>query len=263
MAGSQETQKSTETDDTRTPAKSGTHDNHAANDAQKPPAKGPRPRRLPPGKKGVQRRPKGRPTTLNRRIINKITKLVAEGKPERVAAQIVGISSNTLSGWYNRGLLAEHENETEGNGPLFRDFALKLDKARGLALAVRLDRIDKAAAGGATVREKTGIDKQGNTYTEKQYAAPDWRADAFVLERTQGEFKKAQQLELSGTVRHEQVSLNLQLDDIPPGKLIELAATLRKMIPAQSAQSEQSGSEAPPVAHPALPAPSPSESAPL
>jgi hypothetical protein len=62
--------------------------------------------------------------------------------------------------------------------------------------------VQKAAAGGYVLKETTRRFRGPTgweTETERTYAAPDWRAAGWVLERTYGpEFRRLTQVELSG-----------------------------------------------------------------
>jgi hypothetical protein len=48
----------------------------------------------------------------------------------------------------------------------------------------RLARLEQAGRGGAVVSERTVQHADGRVLTERTYAQPDWRVDAFYLERT-------------------------------------------------------------------------------
>jgi hypothetical protein len=56
-------------------------------------------------------------------------------------------------------------------------------RTRAQDIARRVARIDQAAQGGAVLSEHTTTYPNGRVVKEVRYAAPDWRADAWHLER--------------------------------------------------------------------------------
>jgi len=59
----------------------------------------------------------------------------------------------------------------------------QLSRTRAQDIARRVTRIDQAAQGGAVLAEHTTTYPNGRVVREVRYAAPDWRADAWYLER--------------------------------------------------------------------------------
>ncbi len=58
-----------------------------------------------------------------------------------------------------------------------------LSRARAKDDASRVKQLTEAARGGQLVFERTHTKADGSVTTERRFAAPDWRAHAWILER--------------------------------------------------------------------------------
>lgn len=109
----------------------------------------------------------GRPTLLNPTRQAALLSAIEEGLPLKEAAEIAGISYNTLNHWQNRGA-------NESAPPEFRQFCQLLRRSQALAMQVNVSAIRDAAK-------------------------RDWRAAAWILERRfPADFARQQQIEHSG-----------------------------------------------------------------
>ena len=93
----------------------------------------------------------GRPTLLNPARQSVLLNAIKEGMPLKQAAEIAGISYDTLNHWRNRG-------EVECSPPEYRQFCQLLRRSQAVAMQVNLSYIHQAAS-------------------------RDWRAAAWMLER--------------------------------------------------------------------------------
>lgn len=93
----------------------------------------------------------GRPTLLNPARQSALLRAIEQGMPLKQAAEIAGISYDTLNHWRNRG-------EVECAPPEYRQFCQLLRRSQAVAMQVNLSFIHQAAS-------------------------RDWRAAAWVLER--------------------------------------------------------------------------------
>ena len=109
----------------------------------------------------------GRPTLLNPTRQATLLNAIEEGLPLKEAAEIAGISYDTLNHWTKRG-------ESESAPPEFRQFCQLLRRSQALAMQVNVSAIREAAK-------------------------RDWRAAAWILERRfPADFARQQQIEHSG-----------------------------------------------------------------
>lgn len=165
----------------------------------------PRTSRNPPGTHPTP----GRPGYLtNTDTANRILKALKTGLPLKHAAAAAGISYNALNNWTNRGIAAQ-EAKTAGHKVrkselVYLEFAEAVARARAEGLERCAANIANVAEGGFVVKETTRRfwDKTAGewvTETDIVRAAPDWRASAWVLERTDREhFGRSAQVEVSG-----------------------------------------------------------------
>lgn len=114
------------------------------------------------GVHGGQRRPIGRPTKLTAELTERIAYAVERGLTWEVAAQAVGVHEGTLLEWRKRG---EQEHD-EGRDTVFANLYRELTRARATAEERLVDAVLRAA-------------------TKDDY--PDWRAAAWLLERSRPE----------------------------------------------------------------------------
>jgi hypothetical protein len=116
-----------------------------------------------------------RPTILTTEIQTAVCADAGRGLPLKHIAEGLGIGYSTLKRWLADG--------KRGKGEPFQALWAGYTQARAADLAERLSRIDAAAKGGAVVREVLRTAARGNPILERTYSAPDWRADAWILER--------------------------------------------------------------------------------
>jgi len=122
----------------------------------------------------------GRTTKLTPQIQESIVRAVTAGAPYYQACLLAGVGTTTASEWLERG---EGRHPTRSCTPQLASFAAAITHAKASDEIRRIARIDAAARGGAIIHEKTTRFPDGRVVTETQRAAPDWRADAFHLER--------------------------------------------------------------------------------
>jgi hypothetical protein len=121
----------------------------------------------------------GRTTKLTAQIQEAIVRAVTAGAPLVTAAELAGIDKGTVLEWMRRG----EERDDRPLKPLYANFANAVTHARASDETRRVARIDAAGRGGAVIYEKVTTYPDGRTVTERHVAPPDWRADAFHLER--------------------------------------------------------------------------------
>jgi hypothetical protein len=127
----------------------------------------------------------GRRTTLTPAIQEAILHAVADGVPYIQAAALAAVPERTAHLWRQRG---EGLCPDRPATPLYVQFVQSLTHARARDEARRIARIDQAGEGGTVVERTTTTRtlKDGTTVTEtrERYSKPDWRADAWHLERS-------------------------------------------------------------------------------
>jgi hypothetical protein len=121
----------------------------------------------------------GRVSKLTPQVHASIVRAVTVGVPLGQAAQLAGIDHATALEWVARGE-GRHSRATR---PIYAEFAEAIARAKATDEARRLARLELAGRGGAVLHEKTTTFADGRVVVEKQFAPPDWRCDAFVLER--------------------------------------------------------------------------------
>jgi hypothetical protein len=121
----------------------------------------------------------GRQPKLTPTVHTAITQAVTVGVPLVEAAVLAGIDKATVLEWMARGE-GRHQRPSR---PIYADFADAITRARAIDESRRIARLEQAGRGGAMVQEKTVTFPDGRHVTERTYTPPDWRADAFVLER--------------------------------------------------------------------------------
>ena len=145
----------------------------------------PTPSRQPhtPSRRG---RGRGRVTKLTPALQQAIVNAVAGGVPFMTACHLAGITHEIGYEWIRRG---EDTHATRPSAPIYVQFAQAITHARAQDETRRLLQISQAGKGGAVVHQRTveKLNAAGEVIsrtTEVQHAPPDWRADAFVLERS-------------------------------------------------------------------------------
>jgi hypothetical protein len=151
-------------------------------------------------------RGRGRPTLCTPETTQKILTAIETGVPITAAAQAAGIHYATLANWQNRGQNAADIAHNGGTIPqeeaCYLDFFERVARARARGLEARLSRVVSIAEGGFVTKrtERTFQSKSGPVVeVEEAFSPPDWRALAWVLERSHREFfGKSERVELSG-----------------------------------------------------------------
>jgi hypothetical protein len=125
----------------------------------------------------------GRTPKLTPEVQKLIVEAVAACAPRKYAAKRAGVDDSTVRKW----ILAGRKQKCG----IYRTFFTLIKKAEADAIITRVARISKAAQGGQVIEKTsktiTTTDRQGKavttvTVTEK-HAAPQWTADAWMLER--------------------------------------------------------------------------------
>jgi len=120
----------------------------------------------------------GRTTKLTPQVHEAIVRAVTAGVPVVQAAQLVGIGQSTVLQWLQRGE-GRAKRSAEAR---YVEFVEAITRARAFDEARRLARLEQAGRGGAVVHEKTTQYADGRVITERTYAPPEWRCDAWYLE---------------------------------------------------------------------------------
>jgi hypothetical protein len=108
-----------------------------------------------------------------------IAAAVKLGMTLTAAAGRLGIGHASVSEWLARGE-GRHERKPT---PITVAFAEAIARARAEHEGRRLARLEVAAQGGAITYRRTVTSEAGKEVVEERYAPPDWRADAWVMER--------------------------------------------------------------------------------
>ena len=153
----------------------------------------------------------GRITGCTEDVIDQICEGVLLGLPNKDLAAAAGISTDTFYQWMRWG---KGKEEPAKDVEVFQYLVARMAKANKERLAKHLNNIADISEGGQVVSEKIVELPNGTRTTEKQYAKGDWRASAWILERTAKEFAKVEQRNIkhSGKVEHENKSLEVKLE---------------------------------------------------
>jgi hypothetical protein len=152
-----------------------------------------------------------RPTKLTPVLQTAIVQAVTAGLHVIEAAALAGIAKSTVLQWLQRG----EGRSRRGTQARYVDFVDALSRARAQDEARRIARIDQAGRGGTVVHERISTRPDGTVITERQYSQPDWRSDAWHLERRYRErWSRRVQADLAVEVRQaaESVARELGLD---------------------------------------------------
>ena len=132
----------------------------------------------------------GRPSAFTEETKTKILTAIGAGNSLSISAQYAAINYETLRLWLKRG---EHADEKKD--PEFFGFFVAIKKAQADAEALSVGRIRQAAKGGAILERTTVTTERTNksgvttttTRSTERYAPPQWQADAWWLERMNGQ----------------------------------------------------------------------------
>ncbi|MFK0279570.1 hypothetical protein ACIQVL_03715 [Streptomyces sp. NPDC090499] len=139
------------------------------------------------------RRPKGgRPRLLSEEVEARLVAASRTGVAVELAAEMAGVSRSTFLAWMARGR-AEVDAREEGQKPdpaeeEYADLFEKVRAARATAAARAMMNIRRVADGGIVTKVTTRRFRDSVTgeiveETVEDRTAPDWRADAWYLER--------------------------------------------------------------------------------
>ena len=120
----------------------------------------------------------GRVPKLTPAVQTAICNAVQVGVPATQAAQLVGVGRSTVLLWLQRG----DPHRSAWPKAIYTEFLDAVTRAKAIDEARRLARLEQAGRGGAVIHEKTTQYGDGRIVTEKSFAPPDWRCDAWYLE---------------------------------------------------------------------------------
>jgi hypothetical protein len=120
----------------------------------------------------------GRVPKLTPAVQTAICNAVQVGVPVTQAAQLVGVGRSTVLLWLQRG----DPQHSACPKAIYTEFLDAVTRARAIDESRRVARLEQAGRGGAVVHEKTTTFADGRVITERTYAPPDWRCDAWYLE---------------------------------------------------------------------------------
>lgn len=128
-------------------------------------------RKTKPKKRAIGRRPK---LEVEPRITKTLCKLIAQGVPIKHACSMAGIGESTFHRWCDEGAKENASDE-------LREFRESITRARVEKITKLLETIEKAS-----------------TLASYTSGLLDWKAAAWLLERTEPEFRPNQKTELTG-----------------------------------------------------------------
>jgi hypothetical protein len=125
----------------------------------------------------------GRQPKLTPAIQERICHAVQAGVGVLQAASLAGIGHSTVMAWLHEG------DGPSGRRPkpIYQEFREAITRAKAQDEARRILRINQAGQGGTVLHEKTTAYANGRQVVERHYSAPDWRADAYHLEKAYAE----------------------------------------------------------------------------
>lgn len=140
----------------------------------------------------------GRPTKLNEQVIAEICRFIEAGNWFEVSCRLAGINEETGNVWLRLGRGQDVPNHKPQ--PIHKQFTEAVQAAvdrREAALAMR---IRQAAQPRDVTTRSTTVDKDGNRTETVREAREDgdWRAAAWILERTAPDRWGKQRLEVTG-----------------------------------------------------------------
>ena len=168
-----------------------------------------------------------RRTKLTPQVQQTICTAVMAGAPFETACLHAGIDVSTGHNWRRWGERAQARGDSVSPYLTFFD---ALTHARAQDELRRIARINKAGDGGAVTYRKTITQEDGRTTVEEHFQPPDWRADAFHLERSRPA-SWGRQDRLSLHVAIEQLAAKVAGDSgvTPEEVLAEAQAILREL----------------------------------
>jgi hypothetical protein len=183
----------------------------------------------------------GRPTKINRELVDKIIRFVRAGNYIETASAAAGIHKDTFYAWLKAGSRLIHKGDDALKGlrgkdrdasALMMDLAAGIDQALAEAEARDLITIEKAAQGHKV--EKRVVKKVGETIVEETITTEsqfDWHAAAWRLERKYpGRWGRRERIEHSGPdggpIKTEALPPNLK--NLSPEEKLQLATLIRK-----------------------------------
>lgn len=119
----------------------------------------------------------GRSAKLTDERSTRIVDLVRTGCTVKNAAESSGIDEGTFYRWMARG--AEHRAPA-----MYRKFREDVLRARAEAEARAVAEIRRGARGGTVIERRTITRRDGTVEQVERLAPPDWKADAWFLERS-------------------------------------------------------------------------------
>jgi len=159
---------------------------------------------MPPAKRKPAARKMGRPSALAYapEVGDAIVQNVLAGVPLAIAARAAGIPVATVKSWITRGASGSARDR------VFADFATRVADARAKAAVSNIVELRAASRGGQVIEETTEVVETVNargevverrTVTKQRRQRPDWRGNAFWLERQLPEdFARVDRHELTG-----------------------------------------------------------------
>lgn len=153
----------------------------------KPPRKRPSRAKAQPARRGARLK-------LNQHVLDELLRCISTGVTQDVAARTIGVTPRTLKRWLAEGRAAADAIETgdpdftpDADDHMRIRAAEAIDQARYRCEVALAANIVAASRGGQLIGEFTRTLRGGGTEVEKRYTPPDWRAAAFILERTRRE----------------------------------------------------------------------------
>ena len=162
----------------------------------------------------------GRPTVLNRAMLEAVVDLLKRGNYITTTAKAVGISPVTIGAWVKKGHdLAELDRELDETEQLFVEFSVEVEKARAFAEIQHVENI-------------------------RQASRENWTASAWWLERTNPkEWGKVQRTEITGAdggaIQIDAESVNRKIEALLSKNIIDVEV-VETAIPTPTPQVELS-----------------------
>ncbi|MFI6142349.1 hypothetical protein ACIBCC_29680 [Streptomyces griseus] len=137
-------------------------------------------------------RPNGRPALLSEEVEGRLVAASRTGVAVELAAEMAGVSRSSFLGWMRRGRLEVETREAgEPPNPAEDEYAalyIKVRTARAMAAARAMANLRRVADGGIVTKVTTRRYRDPATgeiveETIEDRTPPDWRADAWYLER--------------------------------------------------------------------------------